>query len=130
MKRMLPLSAPARLLLLALLAPIYLLFATASQAQGDNPVAIENQRNGTLDWQLTNEANDVEMQIKGFASATSVNVGESIDFYISVTPAQAYDIEFFRMGWYGGKGGRLARTAGPFAGVTQPAPTVDASLRS
>jgi len=109
-------------------------FAGTAYAQtADNPIVIENQQPGSAGWQLgaiTGRAgyaiaNDIQGQIKGYASATDVNKGEQITFHISVNPAQAYTIEVYRMGWYNGLGGRLLNSLGPLEGYTQPAPQVD-----
>ncbi len=93
---------------------------------GQNPVVIENSNPGTTEWRLTKWASDVEMQIKGYASATSVNLGEEITFYITVNPAQSYNIQIYRMGWYGGTGGRLMHESGPLDGFKQADPVLDA----
>src|SRR5256885_1978816 len=72
-------------------------------------------------------ADDVGKQIKGYASATSVNLGETITFYVTVTPAQQYTMDVYRMGWYQGLGGRLMQSVGPLQGVVQPVCPADAS---
>jgi len=47
-------------------------------------------------------------KIEGYASASSVNVGEGITFYVSIKNlATHYDIRIYRLGWYDGDGGRL-----------------------
>src|SRR4051794_22843066 len=65
----------------------------------DNPVQIENRLRGTTRWRVTNAADDTGQQIKGYASAVCVNVGQRIDFYVSVHPAQTYSIDIFRFGY-------------------------------
>ena len=89
-----------------------------------NPIMTENQLQGTTDWRLTLPATNRE--IEGYASATSINHGGSISFYVSTT-ASAYTIEVFRMGWYGGAGGR--RVLGPIhaRGIRQSIPTPDST---
>src|SRR5439155_114653 len=67
-----------------------------------NPIVIENQQAGTSQWQISLIGTDAVGQIKGYASATSVNKGENITFYVSVNPAQSYTIDVYRMGWYQG----------------------------
>ncbi len=72
---------------------------------GANRIQTENAKPGSdpSEWGVTGcPANNHE--IEGFASKTSYNKGEQIDFYIN-SPAP-YDIKVFRMGWYGGKGAR------------------------
>src|SRR5215210_7376722 len=78
---------------------------------GDNPIVAENQQSGTDRWQLgllpgTRKADDTTNQIRGYASATSVNKGGQINFHITVNPSQTYSIDVYRIGWYGGQGGR------------------------
>ncbi|MEM7128338.1 MAG: N,N-dimethylformamidase beta subunit family domain-containing protein [Chloroflexota bacterium] len=92
---------------------------------GCNPIAIENQQVGTEAWQLTNPADDVNHQIKGYASKTSVNIGETLDFYISVSPAQSYRIQIYRLGWYNGLGGRFLTEIGPLPGTVQSTPLLE-----
>jgi len=95
-----------------------------------SPVVLENQQPGSGNWSmfpLGQPADDVGKQIKGYASATSVNKGESITFYVTATPAQQYTMDVYRMGWYQGLGGRLMQSIGPLQGLAQPACPVDSS---
>jgi hypothetical protein len=94
-----------------------------------NPIVVENQQAGSSDWRLGQPgysvADNATGQIKGYASATSVNKGEQIDFHVTVNPAQGYTIDVYRMGWYDGQGGRLLQNIGPLDGISQPECTVD-----
>src|SRR5256712_6675936 len=93
-----------------------------------SPVVLENQQPGAASWQLPGPpADDINQQIKGYASATSVNKGESITFYVTVNPAQQYTMDVYRMGWYQGLGARLMKSIGPLQGVAQPACPADAT---
>jgi Bacterial Ig-like domain len=95
-------------------------------AQSTNPIVLENQQPGTTQWQLSQSADDVVKQIKGYASATSVNKGSAITFYVTVTPAQNYTIDIYRLGWYQGLGGRFMQRIGPLSGTPQaPCPVTD-----
>src|SRR5207245_8615176 len=95
---------------------------------GQPAVSLENQQTGATSWQLSGKpADDVNKQIEGYASATSVNKGESITFYVTATPAQQYTMDVYRMGWYQGLGGRLMQSIGPLQGLAQPACPVDSS---
>src|SRR6186713_1735441 len=76
----------------------------ATGATLTNPVAVENQQPGSDLWQwwldptIRGRADDVSKQIKGYASATSVNKGGTISFSVTVNPApQTYRIKFYRM---------------------------------
>lgn len=83
-----------------------------------NKVEWENIfRIGSTDWEITKPVTRKawassrpgltvrsDAEIEGYASLTSVNIGETIRFYVnSIEP---YRIEFFRMGWYRGRGAR------------------------
>jgi hypothetical protein len=98
-----------------------------SAAAADNPVVVENQQAGTSAWKLTKTADDVNGQIKGYADAVSVSQGGSVNLFVSVNPAQTYTVDVYRMGYYGGLGGRLLLHAGPLDGVTQSACVPDAT---
>src|SRR5438132_14033759 len=100
----------------------------ASPLQGtSNPIVIENQQAGTNSWEIGRIGSDIVGEMKGYASATSVNAGENITFYVSVNPAQTYTIDIYRMGWYQGLGGRLVQHIGPLNGTLQPACPTDAT---
>src|SRR5437660_3192381 len=107
--------------MLGLFGPAIMASAIPALA-ADNPIVIENQQFGSIAWRLTPGliADDATGQIKGYASATSVKQNESITLYVTVNPAQTYTIDFYRMGWYGGLGGRLRLHVGPLGGVQQP----------
>jgi len=97
----------------------------------DNPIVVENQRPGTDRWQLpwpgATVADDTGNQVKGYASATSVNKGGNVTFYVTVSPAQTFTMDIFRLGWYGGWGGTLMQHVDPRMGVQQPACPQDAT---
>ena len=101
----------------------------APAAAQSNPIVVENQQPGTSQWQIPfgSTATDAVGQIKGYASATSVNKGEDITFHVSVNPAQTYTIDVYRMGWYEGLGGRLMQHIGPLNGIQQPTCPTDAT---
>jgi hypothetical protein len=89
----------------------------------DNPTKSENLKPGTAAWVLANPATNHE--IEGYASMTSVNKGAPINLFVN-TAESKYTMRIFRIGWYGGAGGREV-TAQPISltGTKQPAPTVD-----
>ena len=92
----------------------------------DTPVARENNQEGARDWQLTRVRVDSGQfrspWIEGYCSRQSVSAGESIDIMVSTDPPRPYQIEFFRMGYYGGRGARLVKTIDRLDGITQPTP--------
>jgi hypothetical protein len=97
-----------------------ILFPLLASAQS-NPIVLENQNPGSSAWNIEwgSAGNDISNQVKGYASATSVNKGGSINLHVSVNPAQTYSIDVFRMGYYQGLGGRLMQHIGPLNGVKQ-----------
>lgn len=90
-----------------------------------NPVVAENARAGTTEWKLVQPANDRDHQIKGYASTTSVNKGGSIGFSVSVNRAQTFRIDFYRIGWYQGTGGRFMGGSGTLNGRVRPLVVAD-----
>lgn len=89
----------------------------------------ENARAGTTDWLLSNTRVDPEAKyrcpwIEGYASRTSVGAGESIELKISTSPPAKFAIDLYRLGYYGGKGGRFIERFGPLDGQPQPDPPI------
>ncbi len=87
----------------------------------------ENAKPGSEDWQLTRVRADQSGQrspwIEGYCSRQSVRAGESIEFFLSAQPARACKLEFFRTGFYDGKGARLMATVDRIDLTTQPVPS-------
>src|SRR5205823_8180340 len=99
-----------------------------AHAAAPNLVQLENSQPGTTAWMLgPTVADDVNNQIKGYASATSVALGSSITFYVTVNPDQTFTIDVYRVGWYQGLGGRLLQHIGPFNGPRQAPCPVNAA---
>jgi hypothetical protein len=90
-------------------------------------MVIQNENNKTAaqgvagDWKISGGNYAANHEIEGYASATSVNRGESISLFVNTTDPD-YTMTVYRIGWYGGQGGR--RVAGPIqrSGVIQPVP--------
>ena len=85
-----------------------------------NAIEAENCLAGTSSqqWYVSGAG---DLTIQGFATAMSVNVGQTISFKISTT-ASAYHIEIYRMGYYQGNGARLITTFTPTASQAQNQP--------
>jgi hypothetical protein len=97
------------------------------QGRAANPVVRENVLDGDSGWQLAGvrTSDDVIRQIQGYASRTSVNVGGSLDFHVSVAGDRAFTVSIYRLGHYGGAGGRRLLTSGSMRGTELPAPAAD-----
>ena len=93
-------------------------------------IARENARAGTLDWMLTRTRVDPKTKyrspdIEGYCSHNSALAGcDSVRFYVSTNPPSRFTLDIYRMGYYGGKGGRHVMQLGPFDGITQPDPPI------
>jgi hypothetical protein len=88
-----------------------------------NLIVAENSCPGTSSWRVNlpiGPANAIE----GFTNEASVNLGQSIQLYVSNTAA-SYTFQLYRMGWYQGYGARLMYTSPPIPGINQPPPLVD-----
>jgi N,N-dimethylformamidase beta subunit-like, C-terminal/Fibronectin type III domain len=86
-----------------------------------NPIQVENSQPGDPLWGDFAAPPD-PTGVSGYASAVSVNHGQSLDFYVTTTAANV-TINVYRMGWYGGAGARLMQAMGTFPGVNQPQAT-------
>jgi hypothetical protein len=107
--------------------------APKTSTAGSNPIVVENRKEGSDRWQLPwtghKVADDIGLQIKGFAGQATVVPGHTIGFKVAVNPAQDFSIDVLRLGYYGGKGGRLVKHIGSIAGVRQPGCVSTAATR-
>lgn len=98
------------------------LFVPRLGRAASNRIVEENARPGTDRWMLYSTSH--EREIEGYASATSVNVGETIRFYVH-TPEPSFQLQIFRLGWYGGLGGRVVTEEITLPGLLQAMPPPD-----
>ncbi|WP_203328935.1 N,N-dimethylformamidase beta subunit family domain-containing protein [Candidatus Laterigemmans baculatus] len=107
-------------------APSVFSRAAAADEGPQNVIERENAHEGSTDWQLTRVRVDGGQYrspwIEGYCSRQSVKAGETIDIMVSTNPVRDFSIEFFRMGYYGGRGARLMKTIERVEGQTQPTP--------
>lgn len=110
----------------AMFAPVHLLqppligqdedsYSAAICLDPPNPIVTENCLPGSDSWHIDHYTPD----IVGFASSTSLNLGETIDLFIN-TDAPTFDIYLYRSGYYQGTGGRLLQTISDLPGQNQP----------
>src|SRR3712207_1496761 len=92
-------SWPSALVLAATAAFLGAWAPATAHAASPNPVTVENAHTGTTAWRIGQSgfriASDGGGQIKGYASRTSVNKGESLSFRVSVNPVQDYSIAIY-----------------------------------
>lgn len=80
-------------------------------AAQQNPIQAENSLTGTTDWQIPNASAAVNHEVEGYASQTSVNVGETIRFHLNVNSGQIVYFYIYRLGYYNGAGARQIYSA-------------------
>jgi hypothetical protein len=94
-------------------------------------IRAENAKPGTRDWMLAHVEIDPAATyrspaIEGYCSHASVLAGDTLTIHVSTRPARPFTIDLYRMGWYGGDGGRLVASLGAFAGTSRDDPPVGA----
>ncbi len=72
-----------------------------------NRIVVENCFPGTTDWSVTDGAGTFNNGIEGYASASSVNAGDSVQIRTATDSGTPYHLEIYRTGYYGGSQGRL-----------------------
>jgi len=87
---------------------------------GGNPIVCENAKTGNpaTEWDVSGAG---DASIQGFATAISVQQGETVNFKIE-TPATDYRLDIYRMGYYAGNGARKIATVQPSAALPQNQP--------
>jgi hypothetical protein len=108
---------------------LFIITETKAQtaAPTQNPIDIENDNEGTSNWQIVplRRATAGGRETEGYASHTSVNIGETITFYVSTSVTRNVDIVIYRMGWYQGLGGRYITTLADKPVTQQPLDEAD-----
>ncbi|MFS0515834.1 N,N-dimethylformamidase beta subunit family domain-containing protein [Nostoc sp. UIC 10607] len=101
-------------------------FSATATPVNPNAIYLENLNPGTTNWKLNNRGNG---EIAGYASATSASKGGTLDIKVSLAQAGQFSIDVYRLGYYGGTGGRLMASSGLLNGTTQAACTLDPDTR-
>ncbi|TWU26283.1 hypothetical protein Pla52o_01360 [Novipirellula galeiformis] len=102
----------------------------ASHAASSSAVLkAENARPGTQQWMLSKTRIDPDTKyrcpwIEGYVSHASIMAGETLQVMVSTDPVSEFTIEFYRLGYYGGDGGRLVHTTETLQGSAQAMPKV------
>lgn len=99
---------------------------------GSKIILDENEKAGTTDWIITKVIREKDEKydsgwmrrkaIEGYVSHTSIKSGETLDVFVSTDKTDKFRLDIYRMGYYGGKGGRLMKSFNSLAGVTQSTP--------
>src|SRR5215831_17105816 len=90
---------------------------------GPNPIICENAQTGSpkSQWDITGSG---DATLQGFATDISFNKGDTVRFKISTT-ASIFNIDIYRLGYYGGMGARKITSITNIPGQNQPACLVD-----
>ncbi len=83
-------------------------------------IIAENAKPGHLWWVTTPQAAG---DIEGYADQVSTTTGATVTLFVS-TKAASFHVEAYRMGYYGGIGGRLVWQSDELPGSRQPPPTL------
>ncbi|MEO7003226.1 MAG: N,N-dimethylformamidase beta subunit family domain-containing protein, partial [Ktedonobacterales bacterium] len=106
--------------MIALIAAIFTsvsLWHTAPRSFSDNPIQQENAKPGSYNWQITKPA--LKGQIEAYTSADSLAPGQSLTLYVSDNSSDAFTIDLYRLGYYGGLGAREVYQAQHVPGIPQ-----------
>ena len=87
-------------------------------------IAHENEQPGTTSWRLPGPADllggAAHGPVAGYVAEQAVAPGEEQRIYVDAPGARTVTIGVYRMGWYGGAGGRLVLQSAPLRSVSQP----------
>ena len=98
----------------------------ARAATGRNPIQVENAKPGTRAFRVPLVA---QHTLEGYASEVSVLPGRTLQLHVSGERGLRYRVLVYRIGWYGGTGGRLMACRGcrTRRAVAEPIPAPDPS---
>jgi hypothetical protein len=115
--------------------PAFLLFFF-QDLTSQNDIVRENRKAGTQDWILDKVRADTcrlekpykapyfcrQQDVEGYCSHASIRAGETLSVFVSTNPESTFSVDIYRMGYYGGKGGRKVMSLGPLKGRPQATP--------
>jgi len=91
------------------------------RAVRDNPIVAENRRPGDRGWDLRGLPSPPAADV--FAAAASVAAGDVIDLHVASRTAA--NVDWYRLGWYDGHGGRIIRRDRGVPAAPPASPVVD-----
>src|SRR5437879_495003 len=93
-----------------------------------NPIRAENALSGSAGWFVPEAP---EPAAEGYATSLSEQPGDTVQLHVSTSPAERYRIQVYRLGWYGGAGGRLVACSPGCSsdeqGQAEPQPSIQGS---
>lgn len=102
------------------------------RVENENRIIAENNNPGTTSWLIKVPEKHCEYPdhqycrrpaVEAFCSQASYFAGDTLNIFVSTDPASSYTIDVYRMGYYGGKGGRLMKSIEAKQGKPQPVPS-------
>jgi hypothetical protein len=96
-----------------------------ARTQGAAPsIAEENGARGTSAWRLPGPASllggAAHGPVEGYVAEQAVAPGQTERIYVSAPAARTVTVQVYRMGWYGGTGGRLMLQSTALPAIAQP----------
>jgi hypothetical protein len=100
-------------------------YAWLVRTAGPQPTIVaENRAPGTTAWRLPGPRADTggraHGNLNGYVARQSISPGQTERIYVSAPGARFVHIHIFRIGWYGGTGGRQVLASARLALVRQP----------
>ena|GEM_PF-190775 len=87
-------------------------------------IAEENRAQGTTAWRLPGAAGLIggaaHGAVAGYVAEQAIAQGQTERVYVNAPGARTVSVRVYRMGWYGGAGGRLVLQSAPLPAMTQP----------
>ncbi len=87
-------------------------------------IAAENRAAGTTAWRLSGPSDEIGGQahgaIAGYVSSQAIAPGQAESVYVDAPGSRTVTVDVYRMGWYGGRGGRLVLASRPLRARRQP----------
>lgn len=91
----------------------------STQPRTSKAIMLENAQQGTTSWEIP-KTSAATKEIQAYSGSTSVAPGQKISFYVSTqAEGTSYTINIYRLGWYGGLGGRLLLSVANMTGHAQ-----------
>ena len=121
---------------------LFLILATSfgcsrwAQRNSGSSIREENALPGTTDWIIEVDEDSCTApehefcrrpQIEGYCSRTSLKNGDTLNIFVSTNPVSRFTMNFYRMGYYQGKGGTLKKSVDPIQGIKQKEPQPDSA---
>jgi hypothetical protein len=87
-------------------------------------IAVENREPGTTAWRLPGPPDllggAAHGPVEGYVAEQGIAPGQIEKLYVNAPGARTVTVRVYRMGWYGGAGGRLVLQSGPLPAIGQP----------